>query len=115
MSITPKRFTADKIATDCPARIQEIGRKIAERLAKACDQVREANKLFEEEPSKNAENSIELVRRVSDHLAPVEQLFAEANELCDRGGYELFCKRLLPNLDQLLNALLQPPTMEDAE
>ena len=77
-ALTDSKFTADQIETDCPARLQEIGRVIVKRLAEACDQAREASKLFEEEPRKNAEECIELMRRVSDHTTAVKHLFEEA-------------------------------------
>ena len=70
------KFTAAQIEKDCPARLQQIGREIAERLKKAEKQAKLA----------------------ADHVIAVDQLLAEAKELCDDGGFkkfrELFCPQL---------------------
>jgi hypothetical protein len=100
-ALTDSKFAADQIETDCPARLQEIAREITERLAEACDQVRE--KLYEEEPRKNAEECIELMRLVYDHITAVKHLFDEAEELCDPSGFDLFSQKLRPYFDQFLN------------
>jgi hypothetical protein len=111
-AVTKPKFTAEQIETDCPARLQEIAREITERLAEACDQVREASKLYEEEPRKNADACFELTRRSYDHNTAVRHLFEEAEELCDQGGFELFSQKLQPNLNQLLYELQQSSASE---
>jgi hypothetical protein len=73
---TEPKFTAVQIEKGCPARLQEIGRKIAE--------------LFEE--------AREQTKRLDDRVIAINKLIAEAQELCDGGGYakfrELFCPQL---------------------
>jgi hypothetical protein len=69
-------FTAAQIEKDCPARLQQIGREIAERLKKAERQEKLA----------------------ADNAIAVDRLLAQAKRLCDDGGFkkfrELFCPRL---------------------
>ena len=73
---TEHKLTAAQILKDCPARLQQIGREITERLKKADKQTQLAD----------------------DHVIAVNQLLAEAKELCDGGGFnkfrELFCPQL---------------------
>jgi hypothetical protein len=70
------QVTATQIEKDCPARLQQIGREIAERLKKAEKQAKLA----------------------ADHVIAVDKLLAEAKGLCDGGGFnkfrELFCPQL---------------------
>jgi hypothetical protein len=74
--LTEPKFTAAQIKKECPARLQQIGREIAERLKKAHKQ-----------------------KEIADnHLIAVNELIIEAKELCDGGGFnkfrELFCPQL---------------------
>ena len=73
LSISSRLRRSEK---DCPARLQQIGREIAERL-------------------KRAEKQAKLA---ADHVIAVDKLLAEAKELCDGGGFkkfrELFCPQL---------------------
>ena len=70
------KFTAAQIEKDCPARLQEIGREIVKRLEKA-------------------EKQAQLAR---DHVIAVDQLLAEAKELCDDGGFRKFRELFFPQL-----------------
>jgi hypothetical protein len=76
MTTTKHKLTAAQVEKDCPARLQQIGKEIAARLAKADKQT-------------------ELAR---NHLIAIDELLAEAKELCDGGGFnkfrELFCPQL---------------------
>jgi hypothetical protein len=76
VTITERKYTAARIETDCPARLQEIGREITERLEEA----REQTKL------------------VDDHVIAVNKLITEAKELCDVGGFNAFQEKFFPNL-----------------
>jgi hypothetical protein len=107
MALIDSKFTADQIETDCPARLQEIRREFAERVARGREHVREAEKLFGEDPSKNAEEWIALMQRASDYSNGIIQLLSEAKVLCDHAGFDLFCEKLL---DQLLKEFPQPTT-----
>ena len=70
------KFSAAQIEMDCPTRLQEIGKEITERFEEAREQT----------------------RRLDDHVIAINKLIAEAQELCDVGGYnkfrELFCPQL---------------------
>ena len=68
---TATLMTAEEIESNCPARLQEIGKEITARLAKADKKVQEAN----------------------DHLIAVNKLLAEAKGLCDGSGFRAFCER----------------------
>jgi hypothetical protein len=87
LTSTETKFTAAQIASDCPFRLQQIGREIAERLNKA----RKQNELAD------------------NHLIAVNELIAEAKELCDRGGFkkfrELFCPHLGQSQSYVLHAI----------
>jgi hypothetical protein len=73
---TEPKFTAAEIEKDCPVRLQQIGRKITERLEEAREQT----------------------KRLDDHVTAINKLIAEAQELCDVSGFnkfrELFCPQL---------------------
>jgi hypothetical protein len=75
-TVAEPKFTATQIEKNCPARLQQIGREIAERLKKAEKQAKLA----------------------ADHVIAVDKLLAEAKGLCDTGGFnkfrELFCPQL---------------------
>jgi hypothetical protein len=71
-----RKFSAEQVEMDCPARLQQISREIAERIEKAHKET----------------------KRAADHLIAVDKLLAEAKGLCDGGGFkkfrELFCPQL---------------------
>jgi hypothetical protein len=71
--LTGPKYTAAQIANDCPARLQQIAREIAEEYEEIC---------------KQAERSV----------IAINKLITEAQGLCDVGGYdkfrELFCPQL---------------------
>ena len=74
--LTGTKFTAEQIQTDCPARLQKIAREIAEHF---------------QEVSERAKG-------LDTNVIAINNLYAEAQELCDVGGYakfrELFCPQL---------------------
>jgi len=70
------KFTAPQIEKDCPARLQQIGREITERLKKAEKQAKLA----------------------ADQVVAVDQLLAEAKVLCDEGGFNAFQQMFFPDL-----------------
>lgn len=76
LTTTKHKLTAAQVEGDCPARLQQIGKEIKERLAKADKQTEVAQ----------------------NHLIAIEKLLIEAKELCDGGGFnkfrELFCPQL---------------------
>lgn len=74
--LTEPKFTATQIENDCPARLQQIGREIAERLKKAEKQAKLA----------------------ADHVIAVDKRLAEAKALCDGGGFHALQKKFFPNL-----------------
>ena len=65
---TEPKFTAAQVEMECPARLQQIGREITERLKKVDKQLKFAN----------------------DHETAINKLIAEAKGLCDRGGFTKF-------------------------
>ena len=65
------KLTAEEIEKECPARLQQIGKEIRQRLAKADKQTELAQ----------------------NHLIAVEQLLVEAKALCDDGGFKKFLTR----------------------
>jgi hypothetical protein len=71
--LTGPKYTAAQIANDCPARLQQIARVIAEEYEEIC---------------KQADRSV----------IAINNLITEAQGLCDVGGYdkfrELFCPQL---------------------
>jgi len=69
-------ITAAEIAENCPARLTELGQRIAAHLEKAarCDQ------------------------KANDHRISAGRLLAEAKKLCDEGGFAAFHERFCPNL-----------------
>jgi hypothetical protein len=73
---TEPKVTAAQIENGCPARLQEIGRKITKRLGEAREQA----------------------KHVDDHVIAINNLVAEAKEICFIGGFdkfrELFCPQL---------------------
>jgi hypothetical protein len=73
---TKALITAEQIEADCPERLQQIGKEITARLAKADKKAKEAN----------------------DHLIAVNQLLAEAKGLCDCDGFEKFRETFCPQL-----------------
>jgi len=81
------KFTAPQIETNCPARLQQIGREIKERLEKARKQHQQAE----------------------NHLVAVNELIAEAEKLCDGGGFkkfrEVFCPELGKSQAYVLHAI----------
>ena len=74
--LTEPKFTATQIEEDCPARLQQIGREIAERLKKAEKQAKLA----------------------ADHVIAVDKLLTEAKGLCDGGGFNKFREQFCPQL-----------------
>jgi len=70
------KLTAAQVEENCSIRLQQIGKEITQRLAKADKQTELAQ----------------------NHLIAVDRLLAEAEELCDGGGFnkfrELFCPQL---------------------
>jgi hypothetical protein len=74
---TEPKLTAAQIARG-PVRLHQIGREIRERLKKAKKQ----NELAE------------------NHLIAVNELIAEARELCDRGDFKRFRRLYCPHLGQ---------------
>jgi septal ring factor EnvC (AmiA/AmiB activator) len=111
---TELKFTAAQIEMDCPARLQEIGRETAERLVKARKQaavarkqVVKARKQVEksdkqiEESHKQIEESEKQIGRAHDHINAVTKLMAEAQGLCDDGGFDAFRKKFFPHSDRL--------------
>ena len=73
---TEHKLTAAEIEEDCPARLQQIGREITERLKKADKQTELAD----------------------NNVIAVDQLLAEARELCDADGFDAFRKQYCPAL-----------------
>jgi hypothetical protein len=73
---TEHKLTAAQILKDCPARLQQIGREITERLKKADKQTQLAD----------------------DHVIAVNELLAEAKELCDSEGFNAFREKYCPTL-----------------
>ncbi len=76
VTTTEHKLTAAQVEDDCPVRLRQIGKEIGKRLEKA------------ERQAEGAQN----------HLIAIDQLLAEAKELCDGGGFdkfrELFCPQL---------------------
>ncbi len=76
LTTTKHKLTAAQVEVDCPARLKQIGQEIAARLAKADKQTELAQ----------------------NHLIAIDELLAEAKELCDGGAFkrfrELFCPQL---------------------
>src|SRR5260370_5804546 len=70
------KVTDWQVETECPARLQEIGRTITAQLAKA-DKATE---------------------RADNHLITVNQLIAEARALCDSDGFDAFRETFCPTL-----------------
>ena len=70
------KFTAKQVEEDCPVRLQQIGKEIAERL-------------------KIAEKQTTLA---ADHVIAVDRLLAEAKGLCDSGGFNKFRQHFCPQL-----------------
>jgi hypothetical protein len=104
---TELKFTAAQIEMDCPARLQEIGRETAERLVKARKQAAVARKQVEksdkqiEESHKQIEESEKQIGRAHDHINAVTKLMAEAQGLCDDGGFDAFRKKFFPHSNRL--------------
>ncbi len=71
-----QKLTAEQIEKECPARLQQIGKEIRQRIAKA-------------------ERQAELAQ---NHLIAVDQLLAEAKTMCDEGGFEKFRESFCPQL-----------------
>jgi hypothetical protein len=84
---TDAKVTAAEIETDCPYRLQQIGKEIAERFEKAHKQNESA----------------------SNHLIAVNELLAEAKTICNAGGFkkfrELFCPQLGKSQAYVLHAI----------
>jgi len=74
--LTEPKFTATQIENDCPSRLTQIGREIAERLKKA---------------DKHA-------NAAADQVLAVDLLLAEAKGLCDGAGFDKFRERFCPQL-----------------
>jgi hypothetical protein len=85
--LTEPKFTATQIENDCPARLQQIGKEIKERLEKARKYHQQAE----------------------DHLIAVNARINEAKRLCDDGGFnkfrELFCPELGKSQAYVLHAI----------
>jgi hypothetical protein len=110
---TDPKFTADQIETDCPARLQEIGRAAAERLVEADKQsvvarkqvvktrkhVEKSEKLVEESDKQFDEMGYQ-VALANDHLNAAIKLIAEAKELCDDDGFCAFRQMFFQNWDR---------------
>jgi hypothetical protein len=73
---TKRKITAAQIGEECPACLQEIGEEIAKRFNEA---------------QKHA-------KLLDDQVIELMKLFAEAEELCDRGGFNAFREKFFPNL-----------------
>ncbi len=71
-------ITAEQIETNCPDHLQQLGNEIAARIRKANKQIEQAR----------------------DHAISVNQLMAEAKELCDGGGFHAFQKKFFPDLSK---------------
>jgi len=69
-------ITAAQIGESCPAKLTELGQRIAAHLDKAerCDQ------------------------KANDHRIAAGQLLAQAKEICDEGGFTAFRERFCPHL-----------------
>jgi hypothetical protein len=96
------KFTADQIETDCPVRLQEIRREIAERL------IQEMRRRISERIKNVVEESFAATRN------DIDQLMAEANALCDREAFILFCEKLKPYVTQVMVEFPQP-TVENSK
>ena len=77
-TITETKFTAEQIETNCPDQLQRLGKEIAARIRKADKQLEQAE----------------------NHAISVNQLIAEAKELCDGGGFHAFQKKFFPDLNK---------------
>ena len=75
---TTHKLTAAQVESDCAERLQQIGKEITERLAKADKQTKLAD----------------------NHVIAVNLLIAEAKELCDGGGYDKFRELYCPQLSK---------------
>jgi hypothetical protein len=73
---TAPKFTAEQIEMDCPDILQRIGDEIAVRAKKADKQIEQAE----------------------NHAISVDKLIAQAQELCDDGGFNAFQKMFFPDL-----------------
>ena len=73
---TEPKFTADQVEKKCPDRLRQIGKLITARLEKIDKQIKQAE----------------------DHFISVNQLIAQAKELCDEGGFNAFREKFFPNL-----------------
>jgi hypothetical protein len=73
--IAPK-FTAAQVNEDCPLRLQQIGKEIAERLTKVDKQITLAD----------------------NHAIAINKLIEEAKELCDASGFEVLQEQFFPDL-----------------
>jgi hypothetical protein len=111
MAVTGLQFTAAQIETDCPARLQEIGKECAELLVQARYLVAAARKQVEnfnqqaEETSKQFEEVEEQIGCIYDHIYVADKLFEEATRLCDDGGIDAFRQRFFHKSPQWLYQL----------
>jgi hypothetical protein len=103
-ALTSSKFTADQIETDCPARLQEIGRAAADQLAEAENklmalrqQMKKRRKQFAE-----AEKQTSVAQNLID---AVSNLVAEAKELCDADGFDAFRQKFFPKSSKLLEPI----------
>jgi hypothetical protein len=70
------KFTAKQIEENCPDRLQLLGNEIAARIRKADKQIEQAE----------------------NHSISIDKLIAQAQQLCDEGGFLAFQKKFFPHL-----------------
>ncbi len=70
------KFTAEQIEENCPDRLQRLGNEIAVRIRKADKQIEQAE----------------------NHSISIDRLIAQAQQLCDGGGFLAFQKKFFPDL-----------------
>jgi len=95
--LTTAGITAAQIETDCPAQLQELGKRIAAYYAKL----------------------LKCEDKAEQYKISIDQLLAQAKKVCDEGGFTVFRERFCPNLGrtrayQLLQIASGKKSVEDA-
>ena len=95
--LTTAGITAAQIETDCPAQLQELGKRIAAYYGKL----------------------LKCEDKAEQYKISIDQLLAQAKKVCDEGGFTVFRERFCPNLGrtrayQLLQIASGKKSVEDA-
>jgi hypothetical protein len=87
------KLTAEQIEHDCPAKLEELGRRIATHLQKAHTYEKKA---------------CECDEKADQHITSAAKYLAEAKEACNDGGFAAFHEKYCPDLGKTrVNDLLQ--------